>query len=72
MQINLIYDSSTSSAPAGFFSAMAAAAQYLDNLITNNITVNIQVGWGEAGGQSLGGALGDGGSYGSHYCLTRN
>jgi hypothetical protein len=30
MQINLIYDSSTSSAPAGFFTAMAAAAQYLE------------------------------------------
>ncbi len=71
MQINLIYDSSTSSAPAGFFTAMAAAAQYLDNLITNNITVNIQVGWGEAGGQSLGGALGEGGSYGTLLSYTQ-
>ena len=71
MQINLIYDSSTSSAPAGFFTAMAAAAQYLDNLITNNITVNIQVGWGEAAGQSLGGALGEGGSYGTLLSYTQ-
>jgi hypothetical protein len=64
MQINLVYDSSTSSAPAGFLTAMAAAAQYLDSLIANNITVNIQVGWGEVGGQSLGGALGEGGGNG--------
>ncbi len=71
MQINLIYDSSTSSAPAGFFTAMAAAAQYLDNLITNNVTVNIQVGWGEAGGQSLGGALGEGGLYGTLLSYTQ-
>lgn len=66
MQINLIYDSSTQGAPAGFFTAMAAAAQYLDSLITNNIIVNIQVGWGESGGQSLGsGVLGEGGGYGT-------
>ena len=65
MQINLIYDSSTSSAPAGFFAAMNCAAQYLDSLITNNITVNIDVGWGEVAGQSLGGSLGEGGPEGN-------
>jgi hypothetical protein len=65
MQINLIYDSSTTSAPSTFFTVMNAAAQYLDNLITNNITVNIQVGWGEVGGQTLGaGDLGQGGANG--------
>ena len=71
MQINLIYDFSTSSAPAGFFSAMAAAAEYLDNLITNNITVNIQVGWGEAGRQSLAARSARAGRT-VIYCLTRN
>jgi len=65
MQINLIYDSSTSSAPSGFITVMNAAAQYLDSLITNNITVNIQVGWGEVAGQSLAtGDLGEGGANG--------
>ena len=47
MQINLIDDSSVSAAPAGFTAAVAAAAQFLDNLITSPITVNILVGWGE-------------------------
>ena len=57
--------SSTAGAPAAFFAAMNYCAQYLDNLITNNITVNIQVGWGEAAGQSLpAGTLGDGGAAG--------
>jgi hypothetical protein len=61
MQINLIYDASTSSAPAAFFTAMNYCVQYLDSLITNNITVNIEVGWGEIDGQQLGaGALGEG------------
>jgi hypothetical protein len=53
MQINLVYDASTTSAPAAFFSAMNYCVQYLDGLITNNITVNIEVGWGEIQGQSL-------------------
>jgi len=53
MQINLIYDASVASAPAGFKSAMATAAQFLDNLIYNPITVNVQVGWDEAGGQPI-------------------
>ena len=46
MNIVYQYDSSTSLAPAGFFPAMAAVAQFFDHRITNNITVNIQVGWG--------------------------
>jgi hypothetical protein len=65
MQINLIYDSSTSSAPAAFFTDMNYCVQYLDSLITNNITVNIQVGWGEVAGQALpAGNLGEGGPEG--------
>jgi hypothetical protein len=47
MQINLIYDDSVNNAPAGFKSAITAAAQYLDNLLANPITVNIAVGFGE-------------------------
>lgn len=65
MQINLTFDSSTSSAPAAFFTAMNYCVQYLDNLITNNITVNINVGWGEVAGGSLpAGNLGEGGAEG--------
>jgi len=72
MQINLIEDSSVSAAPAGFMTVIAAAAQFLDKLITNPITVNILVGWGEddngaypiGSNISLGGALaGIGASY---------
>jgi len=59
---HLIYDSSTSSAPAAFFTAMNYCVQYLDSLITNNITVNIDVGWGEVGGASI--AAGDDGQGG--------
>src|SRR5271166_2927613 len=64
MQLNLIYDPSVDGAPAGFKIAMAAAAQYLDGLITNPITVNISVGYGEddgtplADGESTGGPSG--------------
>jgi hypothetical protein len=65
MQINLIDDASVSAAPAGFTTAIASAAQFLDNLVTNPITVSILVGWGEddngtypiGSNLSLGGAL---------------
>jgi serralysin len=53
MQFNLIFDSSVANAPAGFMSAMATAAQFLDNLIFNPITVNVQVGWDEVAGQPI-------------------
>jgi len=53
MQINFVYDPSTKSAPAGFFTAMNYAASVLDALITNPITVNIEVGWNEIAGSAL-------------------
>jgi hypothetical protein len=48
----------------GFKAAIAAAAQFLDNLITNPITVNILVGWGEDdnGAYSIGNNLSLGGA----------
>ena len=61
MQLNLIYDSSVDGAPSGFKVAMAAAAQFLDTLITNPITVNIQVGFGEDDGTLLTGNESTGG-----------
>ena len=51
--INLLFDSSTSSAPSAFFTQVIQAAQFLDATIANNITVNIAVGWGEVGGYAL-------------------
>jgi len=53
MDINLEYDPSVNSAPAGFKIALTAAANYLDSLITNPITVNIAVGWGEIEGRPI-------------------
>ena len=72
MQINLLYDASTASAPAAFFTAMNYCVQYLDSLITNNITVNIEVGWGEIEDQQFGkSVLGEGDIAGNaHILLT--
>jgi len=58
--INLIWDSSISSAPSGFQTDVKATADYLAHLFTNAETVNIHVGWGEINGQGMsGGALGE-------------
>ncbi len=56
MKINIVYDASTSSAPAGFFTAVNAAVQYWEQEITNPITVTIDFGWGEVGGAPITGA----------------
>lgn len=61
MQITLVYDASAAAAPAGFATALAAAADYLDAMIVNPITVSIGVGYGEFDGEPLGDALGEGG-----------
>jgi len=62
MQINLVYDASTATAPAGFTAALAYAAGLIDALITNPITVNIAVGWNEINGTTLpSGTLAEGG-----------
>ncbi len=49
MDIQLVFDSSTSLAPNGFANALAYAANQLDHLITNNITVSIDVSWDNSG-----------------------
>jgi hypothetical protein len=62
MQIDFSFDPSTSSAPAGFTTALAFAAGVLDALIANPVTVNINVGWNEIGGAALGsGTVAEGG-----------
>jgi hypothetical protein len=40
MQINFIYAADVAGAPAAFKTALAAAASYLDALITNPVTEN--------------------------------
>ncbi|MGH6993644.1 MAG: NF038122 family metalloprotease [Caulobacteraceae bacterium] len=53
MQINLVFDPSAASAPAGFEAAAQDAAEFYDQLFTNPITVTIDVGWGEVNGQRI-------------------
>ena len=53
LEINLIWDSSTSNAPISFRSAVQQAADILSTTILNNITVNIQVGVDSIGGQPM-------------------
>src|SRR6516225_9699882 len=65
LQINLIWDSSVASAPAGFMQAAVAAAQLYTNEFSNPEVINIQVGYGEVAGQRLpSGALAASESYG--------
>src|SRR5690242_12035820 len=57
--INVNYDSSASSAPAGFTSVVSSVVQWFESHFNDPITVTIDVGFGEVDGQSLGsGALG--------------
>ena len=61
MNINLEFDSSVEKAPAGFTTAVQAAANALDALLTDPITVNISVGFGEIGGSPIPSPLSEGG-----------
>jgi hypothetical protein len=56
LQINVVYDGSTASAPSGFFTAVNAAVQYWEQELTNPITVTIHFGWGEANGAAITGS----------------
>lgn len=53
MQINVTFDASVNSAPAGFKPAINYVVGILDAAFTNNVTLNIKVGWGEVGGKPL-------------------
>jgi hypothetical protein len=53
MQINVTFDASVNSAPAGFKTAVNYAVGILDAAFTNNVTVNVKIGWGEVGGRPL-------------------
>jgi hypothetical protein len=68
MNINLTFDSSTSSAPAAFFASVNAVAQYFDNLFNDPITINITVGYGKINGGALfPGALGESETFFNQY-----
>jgi hypothetical protein len=72
MNINLTFDSSTNGAPAAFFNAINAVAQYYDSIFLNPITVNITVGYGSIGGQSLSsGALGESNTFFNQYTYSQ-
>lgn len=53
MQINVTFDQSASSLPAGFVAAINYVVNYFDNLFTNSVTINIDVGYGEIAGHTL-------------------
>jgi len=53
LTFNLTFDSSTSTAPAAFFTAVQAAANFYESNYSDPITINIQVGWGSIDGGSL-------------------
>jgi hypothetical protein len=54
LQFNLVWDSSVSSAPAGFKDAAIAAATQYTQLYSNAEVININVGFGEVGGSAIG------------------
>jgi len=54
MQIDVTYDQSTGSLPAGFVTAVNYVVNYYDTLFTSNVTIKIDVGYGEIDGQALG------------------
>lgn len=58
--INITWDASVSSAPAGFTAGVQAAVQYLESQFSDPVTINIAVGYGEVNGSAMGsGALGE-------------
>jgi autotransporter passenger strand-loop-strand repeat protein len=60
MKINVVFDSSVASAPAGFTTAINYVVNLYDTLFTNPISITIDVGWGEIDGTALGsGDLGE-------------
>src|SRR5215469_11020680 len=50
---NVTFDSTTSTAPAGFFTAFNDAIQFFEATYSDPITINLQVGWGKINGNNL-------------------
>jgi hypothetical protein len=55
LNINITYDSSVASAPAGFRTAVNAAVGFFEQAFTNPITINLTFGWGQVNGSPIGG-----------------
>jgi hypothetical protein len=53
MDVNVTFDSSAITAPAGFETDVEDVAKFYDSQFANPITINIDVGWGEIDGQAL-------------------
>ncbi len=53
LSFSVTFDSSTSGAPADFFTAFNNAKQFLESTYADPITINMQVGWGKINGQNL-------------------
>jgi hypothetical protein len=53
LTFQLTYDSSTSTAPAGFLPAFNNAIQFYQTTFTDPITIKLQVGWGTINNKSL-------------------
>jgi Ca2+-binding RTX toxin-like protein len=72
LTINVIYDSSVNSAPAGFKTDVAAAVQYLQSQFSDPITITIDVGYGEVAGYGLSSnALGESSTYLNSYSYSQ-
>jgi len=54
MIIDVEFDSSTTGAPAGFFTAVNAAVEYWERELINPITVTIQFGYNQVDGHTIG------------------
>ena len=53
LTFNLTYDSSTTGAPAAFFTAFQYAIDFYQTNYTDPVTINLQVGWGKINGANL-------------------
>jgi len=69
MNINLSFDSSVNSAPAGFVSTVKAVAQFFQSAFSDNVTINLSVGFGEVAGETVT-ALGESITQLSNYSYT--
>lgn len=70
--INVSYDASVASAPAGFTTAIQQVVQYLESQYTDAVTINVAVGYGECAGYALGsGTLGESMSYLNGYSYSQ-
>ena len=54
LAINITWDSSVTSAPSGFQTAVLNAAHFIEANYTDPVTININVGYGEVAGTTLG------------------